>query len=132
MSRPAHMKMNTTGRRMALRLLTAQMMAAGLLILIFWGISGGLAALHATAGAVVGLVPSAIFALLAFRFAGAHAAPSVVTSFFAGAVLKLMLSIVLMIVALLLLDGPLLPLFVVFALIHMMQLLAPILLLKTN
>ena len=132
MSRPAHMNINATGRRVAQRLLTIQCIAAVVLIAVFGVFMGGAGALSAAAGALTGLIPNSIFAALVFRHGGARAAHDVVNSFLAGEALKIMLSVVLLIVALQLLDGPLLPLFTVFALLHLMHLLAPILLLKTN
>lgn len=132
MSRPAHMKMNATGRRVAQRLLTIQCLASVLLIGVFGFFFGGAGALSAAAGAISGLIPNSIFAAIAFRHGGARSAYNVVNSFLAGEALKIMLSMVLLVVALSLLDGPFLPLFTVFALLHLMHLLAPILLLKTN
>ncbi|RUO30920.1 hypothetical protein CWE12_06695 [Aliidiomarina sedimenti] len=132
MSRSAHRIMNTSGRRVARRLLTLQFAVSAILVCLFWAFSGAAAALSAATGAVIGLVPNSIFAVLAFQFSGARSAHSVVNSFMAGEALKLMLSVVLLVVALNLLSEPLLPLFVVFALLHLLHLLAPILLLKTN
>lgn len=126
------MKMNEKGRRVAQRLLAIQGLAAIVLIGFFGIIFGGAGALSAAAGAISALIPNSIFAALAFRHGGARSAHNVVNSFLAGEALKIMLSMVLLVVALSLLDGPFLPLFTVFALLHLMQVLAPILLLKTN
>lgn len=132
MSRPAQIKINTKGRRVAQRLLTIQCIAA-VVVTAFFGIFMGInGALSAAIGALTGLIPNSIFATLMFRHSGARAAHHVVSSFLAGEAIKIVLSMVLLIVALLLFDGPLLPLFAVFAMIHLMHLLAPILLLKTN
>ncbi|MBA3988808.1 ATP synthase subunit I [Aliidiomarina maris] len=132
MPRPAQTKINAKGRRIAQRLLTIQCIVAVVLISVFGVIAGIQGAINALAGALSGLIPNSIFALLAFKFSGARSAHSVVSSFLAGEALKIMLSMVLLIIALIFLDGPMLPLFIVFATIHMMHLLAPILLLKTN
>ena len=132
MSRPAHKNINAKGRRVARRLLTLQLAAAVFLIVIFGVVLGLPSALTALAGAIVSLIPNTIFAVFVFRHGGAQSAHNVVNSFKAGEALKIMLSMVLLVVALLLIDGPLLPFFAVFALLHMMHLLAPILLLKTN
>lgn len=132
MSRPAHHTMNAKGRRIAHRLLAAQTVTAVALVFIF-GVAGGLmAAFSALLGALVSLIPNGIFIALVFRFAGASSAQQVVLSFFAGEALKIVLSVVLLMVALIFFNGPLLPLFAVFSLLHLMHLLAPILLLKTN
>lgn len=132
MSRPAHKNINAKGRRVAKRLLALQCLTAFILVGFFWVVLGTQGAVSALAGVVVGLIPNSIFAAFAFRHSGAHSAHSVVNNFIAGEALKIMLSMILLVVALLVLDGPLLPLFAIFALLHLMHLLAPVLLLKTN
>lgn len=132
MSRSARPQINAKGRRIAQRLLTAQCIAAGVLISIFAITGGTPSALSGLLGALVNIIPNGIFIALVFRFAGASSAQQIVLSFFAGEALKLVFSVVLLVLALILFDGPLLPLFVVFALLHLMHLLVPILLFKTN
>lgn len=132
MTRSAHMNITASGRRIAQRLLAVQGIAAVILIVLFGLLMGLAGAFSAAAGALSALIPNSIFAALVFRHGGARAAQDVVNSFLAGEALKIVLSMVLLVVALSFLDGPLLPLFTVFALLHLMHILAPILLLKTN
>lgn len=132
MSRPTHRQINIKGRRLAYRLLTIQSAVAVLMTAIFAVTGGAPAALSAAIGGLVSLTPNILFVALAFKHAGARSAQFIVLSFFAGEALKIVLSVVLLVVALLVFDGPLLPLFAVFALLHLMHILAPILLLKTN
>lgn len=130
MSRPAHRTMNKTGRRIARRLLTTQLIAAAVFIALFGLLSGMYDALSAALGAAVGLLPNIVFATLVFRYSGARSALTVISSFYAGEALKIFLSMVLLIAVLITFNGPLLPLFVVFITLHLLNILAPVLLFK--
>ena len=132
MSRSAHHRINAKGRRVAYRLLTVQCWIAGLAMVLFAILGGAPAALSALLGALITIIPNALFIALVFTYTGASSAQQVVLSFYAGEALKLVLSVLLLTLALIFFHGPLLPLFAVFALLHLMHLLAPILLFKTN
>lgn len=124
--------MISKGRRLALALLGTQ----SLVTLVIAGSAGLLAGVPAVQSALVGalcsLLPNTVFAVLVFRFSGARAARSVVHSFIAGEAIKILLSVVLLAAAFILFDGPMLPLLVTFAAVHLTHLVAPVLVLKIN
>jgi ATP synthase protein I len=58
-------------------------------IYLGWGLSHALSAL---AGGCIGIIPNFVFALYAFKFAGASASKQVMDSFFKGAKVKMLLT----------------------------------------
>ena len=58
----------------------------------YWGLSH---AQSAFAGGCIGIIPNFVFALYAFKFAGASAAKQVMDSFFKGAKIKMVLTALL-------------------------------------
>ncbi|MDN3653074.1 ATP synthase subunit I [Thalassotalea ponticola] len=78
-----------------------------------WGLPPARSAL---AGAVVSIIPNFVFALKAFRFAGARQAKQVVDSFYSGVKLKMVLTAVLFALCFKFIDLALLPFFVTFSL----------------
>ncbi|NMP30796.1 F0F1 ATP synthase assembly protein I [Thalassotalea sp. M1531] len=61
-------------------------------IFLSWGLSHAQSAL---AGGCIGVIPNFVFALYAFRFAGASASKQVMDSFFKGAKIKMVLTALL-------------------------------------
>lgn len=126
---------NKTGRELAKRLIRAQGAAIFLLAcvfslvqpidgyLYFWGVVGG--------GMAV-LIPTALFAYQAFRYAGARSAQQVVSNFFAGQALKLALTVVLLASLLWLATLPLMAVLSGYILTLLVQWLAPILFLNST
>lgn len=126
MSRSAHRVINKNGRRLARRLLTSQLIVALVCIALFGLMSGRYGALSAALGAVICLLPNILFAMLVFQYGGARSALTVMSSFYTGEALKILLSMALLIVVLINFNGPLLPLFVVFITLSFLNALAPI------
>ncbi|WP_126756115.1 ATP synthase subunit I [Aliidiomarina taiwanensis] len=131
----AHKKNNRLthdGRRIAKRLLVLQAAATLVLVALFAWIYGPSGAITASAGGVISLVPNAVFAVYAFRFGGARSASEVVRSFYAGEAVKMVLTIILFAAAFMTLNGPWLPLFIVFGVVTFMHWLIPFLNFKSN
>lgn len=120
------------GRRIAIRVAKVQIAAVIILTVLMYLIYGVSGVLTAIAGACIGLIPNIVFARYAFRFGGARAASQVVQSFYAGEALKMVLTVVLFTIAFVILNGPWLPLFVVFITVTVLQWLVPFLNLKIN
>ncbi|XPF93033.1 ATP synthase subunit I [Colwellia sp. RE-S-Sl-9] len=77
-------------------------------------------------GGLIGIIPNIIFALKAFRYAGARSAKKVVESFFSGVKIKMVLTAILFSLAFKFLVIEPLPLFGMFCLVMVMPLLQPI------
>ena len=77
-------------------------------------------------GGVVATVPNIVFALKAFKYAGAQASKKVVESFFSGVKLKMVLTALLFALAFKFLVLLPVPFFVMFCLVMVMPLIAPI------
>lgn len=126
---------NKTGKALASRLIKAQGGAIFLLACVFslvqpvngyiyfWGVVGG--------GLAV-LIPTALFAYRAFRHAGARSAQKVVTSFFQGEALKLVLTVLLLAGLLWLGSLPISAVLSGYILTLLVQWLAPILFLNST
>ena len=82
-------------------------------VYFYWGYSPAKAAL---AGGAVSIVPNFIFALKAFRYAGARQAKQVVDSFYSGVKLKMVLTAILFALCFKFLELALLPFFITFSL----------------
>ncbi|MDO7085136.1 ATP synthase subunit I [Pseudocolwellia sp. AS88] len=92
-------------------------------IYFIWDISSAKSALI---GGLIGIIPNIIFALKAFRYAGARSARKVVDSFFSGVKIKMVLTAILFSLAFKFLVIQPLPLFGMFCLVMVMPLLQPI------
>ncbi|MCC5856133.1 MAG: ATP synthase subunit I [Idiomarina sp.] len=114
------------GRRFAWRIILVQALLAPVLILIFGLTMSTAGAMSALAGAVIALVPSMLFVVLAFRFGGARYVPNVVQYFFIAEAVKWLTTIALLIVAFNTLSGPWLPLLVTLFVILHVQWVAPV------
>ncbi len=89
-----------------------------------WGV---VSAKSVLAGGVIGIVPNIIFALKAFKYAGAKSSKLVVESFFSGVKLKMVLTALLFALVFKFLVILPLPFFAMFCLIMALPLLAPFL-----
>ena len=104
------------GKKYAFTQLTVQLVVtllSSVTVYFYWGLSPAQAAL---AGGAVSIIPNFIFALKAFRYAGARQAKQVVDSFYSGVKLKMVLTAILFALCFKFLDLALLPFFVTFSL----------------
>ncbi|WP_137168587.1 ATP synthase subunit I [Salinimonas lutimaris] len=83
------------GQRLAAKTIITQLCTGLFIALIFALFDGPKSGLYALTGAGICVIPSAVFALFAFRYAGARRNKEVVRSFRKGNAIKLMLTIVL-------------------------------------
>lgn len=86
---------NRQGLQGARRLLLCQLGITMLCVIIAVLCAGTKAAMSALLGGMVSIIPSAYFASVLFRHQGAHAAKKIVSSFYKGEALKIMLSVTL-------------------------------------
>ena len=119
-------KLASQGRSTAYKLIGLQTLAVTLVSLIFFLANGKMAGLSALCGGLISIFPNFVFATLAFRNAGASAAKEVLSDFFKGEALKLVLVIVLFWVVFKTLDVIYLPLFVTYALAIVLHWLSPL------
>jgi ATP synthase protein I len=119
-------KLARHGRTTAYTLILMQTLAVLVASFIFFLAMGTKAGWSALWGGVISIGPNFIFATLAFRNAGASAAKEVLTDFFRGEALKLVLVIVLFGVVFNLLDVIYLPLFVTYVLAIVLHWLSPL------
>lgn len=119
-------KLGQASREAAVRLIRFQVTVVLVIAICFGVFAGQQAAWSAALGGGIYVVPNAIFALLAFAFAGARQAKNVVLSFYLGEALKLVLTIAFFAIVLSSMDGDLLALFVTFALAIVSQWFAPL------
>lgn len=103
------------GRQLAGKTLKFQSIVALVIVVIFTITMGNNAGLAALLGALASLVPSFVFARLAFRYAGASQNEQVVRSFSQGSKLKLLLTIIIFVLAFYGLEAQPMPLFIAFA-----------------
>ena len=87
------------GKKLARHALQIQVIVMTLLVIISaWAMSVEVAK-SAALGALISILPNAIFALFAFRYSGASKNELVVRSFSQGAKLRLVLAVILFVVA---------------------------------
>jgi len=98
-------------------------MSITLSIYLIWDIDSAKSALL---GGLIGILPNIVFALKAFRYAGAREAKKVVESFFSGIKIKMGLTALLFSLVFKFLVIQPLPLFGMFCLVMVMPLLQPI------
>lgn len=92
------------GRTHAYKIVMSQavvVISISVILFALWGWNIGSSAL---VGGLIVVIPNFVFATLAFSYAGASASKKVVTTFFLGEAVKLLLTIVLFALALALLD----------------------------
>jgi len=119
-------KLALRGRSMAYRLIGLQTLAVLAVSFIFFLANGTKDGYSALLGGVISILPNFVFATLAFRNAGASAAKEVISDFFKGEALKLVLVIVLFWVVFNTLDVLYMPLFVTYALAIVLHWLSPL------
>lgn len=118
------------GRKIALlqNLLSITLMLIMSLIIFFiWGASHAKSTL---VGGIVVIVPNIIFAFKAFKYAGAQSSKKVVESFFSGVKLKMGIMALLFALAFKFLVLLPIPFFVMFCLVMVVPLIAPLFLKK--
>ena len=82
----------------------------------------------AFAGGVVTIIPNVVFALKAFKYAGASSSKKVVESFFSGVKIKMLLMAILFALAFKFLVIMPVPFFIVFCVVMVLPLLMPLIL----
>ena len=92
-------------------------------IYFIWGVQS---AKSAMIGGLIGIIPNIIFALKAFRYAGARSSRKVVDSFFSGVKIKMVLTAIFFSLAFKFLVIQPVPLFSMFCLVMVIPLLQPI------
>jgi ATP synthase protein I len=118
-------KLASPHRKSALRLVSTQalfVLVIGLIVYVVWDFDH---ARSAWIGGFTAVLPSLVFALYAFRFAGAQSAKMVTTSFYRGQSLKLLTTFVLFIVAFKLLNVIIEPMMITFVITLLTHWLAP-------
>jgi ATP synthase protein I len=112
-------------RTAALKLVGSQalfVVMIGLIIYLGWDFDK---ARSAVIGGTVAVLPNLVFALYAFRFAGAQVAKMVTTSFYRGQSLKLLTTFVLFIIAFKFLNVVIEPMMITFIITLMTHWFAP-------
>ncbi|NQZ88628.1 MAG: ATP synthase subunit I [Colwellia sp.] len=99
-------------------------LVCALIIYFGWGLSYAISAL---AGGVIAIIPNGIFAYKAFKYAGAKSSKLVVSSFFSGVKLKMLVTAILLVFAFKLLVILPLAFFGTFCLVMALPLLTPFL-----
>nr|WP_282444924.1 ATP synthase subunit I [Idiomarina sp. ATCH4] len=117
---------------MAGKIVSTQFIVVLIAALVTIMISNTQSALGILCGGLTAVIPNVLFALIAFRYAGARANQKVVQSFFLGEGVKLLLTALLLIVALLMTNLYPVWLLVGFVIAVTMQWIAPVLFLKST
>ena len=123
-------RLTKIGRKIALiqSLFTMSIVLLTTLIIFFiWGTAHAKSAL---VGGIVALIPHIVFALKAFKYAGAQSSKKVVESFFSGVKIKMVLTALLFALAFKFLVLLPIPFFVMFCMVMIMPLIAPLFLKK--
>ena len=123
-------RLTQKGRKLALTQILFSISIVIMLTLIInfaWGYAYAKSAL---AGGVVAIIPNIVFALKAFKYAGAQSSKKVVESFFSGVKLKMVLTALLFALAFKFLVLLPVPFFVMFCIVMVMPLISPLLLKK--
>ncbi len=123
-------RLTKVGRKIALAQIFLSIGIVILVTLIICFIWSTTHAKSAFAGGVVAIVPNIVFALKAFRYAGAQSSKKVVESFFSGVKLKMVLTALLFALAFKFLVLLPIPFFVMFCMIMLMPLISPLFLKK--
>ena len=119
-------KLTLAGRKLAWQQNTFAISVVLLCSLVTYFI-WGLAHVQSTlAAGVVTIVPNSVFALKAFKYAGAKSSKLVVESFFSGVKLKMVLTALLFALAFKFLVLLPIPFFIMFCIVMVMPLIAPL------
>lgn len=114
------------GRKLALQQTICSVLlvlTCALVTYFVWGLSHSHSVL---AGGFIGIIPNIVFALKAFKFAGAKSSKLVVESFFSGVKLKMLTTVVLFVVAFKFLVIVPVAFFGTFCLVMVLPLLTPV------
>lgn len=121
-----------SGRKLAKSLLLLDacvVLATAMLMMILINVDWGIPALI---GGGIFLIANAAFACCAFLYSGARAAKFIVASFFSGATLKILLTVVLFSVVFLYAEVELVPLTLAYLLVLWVNSFAPVLFINNN
>jgi len=119
-------KLTLAGRKLAWQqniLSISVVLLCSLVTYFIWGLAHAQSVL---AAGVVTIVPNIVFALKAFKYAGAKSSKLVVESFFSGVKLKMVLTALLFALAFKFLVLLPIPFFVMFCIVMVLPLIAPI------
>lgn len=117
-------KLTSAGRKLALKqnaLAILIVLFCSLITYFFWGLQHAKSTLVAGA---VSIIPNIVFALKAFKYAGAKSSKLVVESFFSGVKLKMVLTALLFALAFKFLVLLPIPFFIMFSLVMVVPLLS--------
>jgi ATP synthase protein I len=119
-------KLTLAGRKFAFSQILFTLFIVLLTTLITYFIWGVAHAKSTFVGGIVAIIPNIVFALKAFKYAGAQSSKKVVESFFSGVKLKMVLTALLFALAFKYLVLLPVPFFVMFCLVMVMPLIAPL------
>lgn len=118
-------KLTSAGKKLALQQNILAIMVVLFCSLITYFCWGLLHAKSTLVAGVVAIIPNIVFALKAFKYAGAKSSKLVVESFFSGVKLKMVLTALLFVLAFKLLVLLPIPFFIMFSLVMVVPLLTP-------
>ena len=87
------------GKNLARKALVAQLLVSTVLVMAVWLAMGSHQAVSVAMGSLISILPNSIFAVFAFRYAGARQNQQVARSFSQGAKIKLAISFILFVIA---------------------------------
>jgi ATP synthase protein I len=119
-------KLTQIGRRFAKQQIIFITLVVLLSSIITWFIWDSLYATSVLTGGIVALIPQIVFAIKAFKYAGANASRKVVDSFFSGVKLKMILTAVLFALSFKFLVLLPIPFFCMFCVVMLLPLLTPL------
>ena len=119
-------KLTQIGRRFAKQQIIFITLVVLLSSIITWFIWDSLYATSVLTGGIVALIPQIVFAIKAFKYAGANASKKVVDSFFSGVKLKMILTAVLFALSFKFLVLLPIPFFCMFCVVMLLPLLTPL------
>lgn len=123
-------KLTKVGRKIALTQSLFTLCLVLIITLVIFYVWGSIYAKSALVGGIVAIVPNIVFALKAFKYAGAQSSKKVVESFFSGVKIKMVLTALLFALAFKFLVLLPIPFFVTFCMVMFMPLIAPLFLKK--
>lgn len=108
-------KLAQKSHQVAIRILLYQVGITAIVTLLFLAYSG-MAAMSALLGGLTSIIPNGLFVLVTHRHGGAQSAKKIMSSFYLGEVLKILLTATMFAVAFILLPVKILPLLVTYIL----------------
>ena len=119
-------KLTSAGRKFALYQIIFTFSVVLVVTLITYFIWGASYAKSTMVGGAVAIIPNIVFALKAFKYAGAQSSKKVVESFFSGVKLKMVLTALLFALAFKFLVLLPIPFFLMFCMVMFMPLITPL------